>query len=193
MKKGSLLLLVVLLTFSLFVFEVNALTLEEVGNAAGSQNSINVNQSSQTNVNQNSNTNLENQIDANANTGGNSASNNQGDASIKTGDASVNITVNNKTGKNKADICCEPTEKPKPTKPGPTTPPGGPTATPKPGNGGNGGPGPGNGGVGGPPGQVMGIAAASNGTDKYILYGLGLVCLGIGMFLGKTPGKSLAS
>lgn len=173
---------IVILSFSFLVSTAQAETFDVSGNAADSENSIKIKDSSETNVDQQTNTNIENKVDVNANTGGNSGGN------VKTGDTSVIVDINNKTGENKADVkCCEPTKKP-----GPSVTPSGPTTTPGPNNGGNGGPsngGNGGGGAGGPGRQVMGIAATS-GMDKFFLYGLGLVCLGLGIHL-KRPSKIL--
>ncbi|MBI4067646.1 hypothetical protein HY407_04635 [Candidatus Gottesmanbacteria bacterium] len=184
--KGILTSLSLLLLFLVFISTTQAVEFNVSENGSGSKNSINFNQSGNTTVNQNSNANINNNINATANTGGNEASNNTGgNTTIKTGDASVKVNVDNKLNNNSAVVncCTTPTPK-KPT----STPPSGPTSTPKPGNGngngngGNGGGGNGGAGVGGPAGggQVLGLAPTGGENTASIFYILGVLCFALG-------------
>jgi len=101
--------------------------LEISGNASGSNNSININQNESNTVNQSNSADVNNDVNASADTGGNSANDNVGGSSIKTGDATTNVNINNQFNTNKADVncknCATPTPKPSPT---PTVQVGGP-------------------------------------------------------------------
>ena len=152
-------------------------------NGSGSQNGINFQQNNQTNINQSNQMDVDNNVDASANTGGNSV-NGGNEGSITTGDARVNVNIDNNLNHNWSDVgCCKATPTPKPgttPTPGPT---GGPTPTPTPktGDGGKDGDGKndggGNGGgVGG--GQVLGLSATSGEIAWQDLFYLGSgVCL----------------
>lgn len=175
-----------------------ALELNISGNAANSQNQINLQGGQSTNIDQNNQGSFNNTIDASANTGGNSVSGGNG-GSITTGNASTNVNVSNQFNSNQANVTCCPSKTPTPTpdpgkpKPSATPTPLGfqPTSTPTPtppggvggppsggGNNGNGGGNGGAGGAGGPAGQVMGLSAASGeGTLETILTTSGIVCL----------------
>lgn len=153
------------------------------GNAAGSQNSIDVTGGQSTNVGQNNQGSFNNDINAGADTGGNSG------GSITTGDASVNVTVDNRFNSNQANVTCCPDGKPSPT---PTLKPGqSPSPTPTagiggpPGDGGDGDGDNGDGGAGGG-GEVVGIsAAAGENYTEIAITSLGIVCLLAGAFLTR--------
>lgn len=159
------------------------------GNAAGSQNSIDVTQQQSTNVNQSNQGSINNDIDASADTGGNSVSGGNG-GSITTGDATSDVNINNRFNTSDANVTCCPEKSPTPTpkKPGagetPTpTPPGGVGGPPSgDGDGGNGG---GN-GVGGGGGEVIGIsAAAGENYTELAITASGIVCLLTGAYLTR--------
>ena len=77
------------------------------GNGSGSDNFVNVSQSSNTSVTQNNTANVTNNVSANAKTGGNDANfNTGGDVTIDTGKASVNTTVSNTLNSNAAEVNC---------------------------------------------------------------------------------------
>lgn len=169
----------------LFLGSVRALELNNSGNGAGSQNNIDLQQSQSTNVNQNNQGSFYNDIDASAQTGGNSVSGGNG-GSITTGDATVNVTVDNRFNSNQVNVkCCPDGKTPTPThKPGqptgtPTpTPPGGVGGPPGDGDGGNGNGGGENGGGVGGGGQVIGLSAASGeNTTELLITSTGIVCL----------------
>lgn len=152
------------------------------GNAAGSQNSIDATLQQSTNVNQSNQGSFTNDIDASADTGGNSGE------SITTGDASVNVTVDNQFNRNQANVPCCPEKSPTPTlKPGqspsptPTSGVGGPPSDGGDGDNGNGG-----GGVGGGGGQVIGLsAAAGENYAEIAITASGIVCLLAGAYLTR--------
>lgn len=175
--------LVLVLVFSLTLIKSPALAVDYnvENNGAGSQNGIHVQNSTTTNNQQNNTTNINNNVKSNANSGDNSASGNSGDSTIVTGDAKSNITITNTGNSNyaKVDPCCKnptatPTKKPTQT---PT-----PTVTPSNGGGGSNGGGSSNGGSNGGSSspQILGLSKTSgNPIDMYVLYGLGLTCLGL--------------
>lgn len=189
-RKGFISALIISGLSLVFLGSARALELNNSGNGAGSQNSIDLQYNQSTNVNQNNQGSFNNDINAGANTGGNSVSGGNG-GSITTGDATVNVTVDNRFNSNQANVECCPDGK----TPTPTHKPGQPTGTPTPtppggvggppgdggdGDGGNGG-GPPAGGVGG--GQVIGLSAASGeNTTELLITSTGLVCL----FAGTT-------
>jgi len=77
------------------------------GNAADSDNDVVVNNTQNTSVNQTNDAHFDNDIDGDANTGGNDANqNNGGDVNVQTGDASVNVTVENSANQNWANVDC---------------------------------------------------------------------------------------
>lgn len=163
-----------LISVILFAARAYAETLEISGNGSNSNNSVQLNQTNSTKINQSNSADVNNSVNIDSNTGGNSINGGVGNGSIKTGDITNNVNINNQLNKNIADVKCLncPTPTPKPTiKPSPTPGKGQgtPTPTSKPGNGGNGGDG-GNGGVGGPGAAapaVMGLAVTS-GEDELI-------------------------
>ncbi|EKD87460.1 MAG: hypothetical protein ACD_36C00072G0002 [uncultured bacterium] len=165
------------------------------GNADGSENSINFESSSQTNVTQSNQMDVNNQVDADANTGGN----NTDGGSVETGDASVWVQIKNFFNWNQADVddCCPEGVTPTPTvydpgkpTPTPTTAPGVGGPGPSNGDGGNGGGG--NGGGGGA-GEVLGLsAAAGEPTTEILFYTLGALCLALGGAMLRQP-KNLLS
>lgn len=164
------------------------------GGGSDSQSTIDVSRSQSTSVNQNNQGSFRNDVDAEANTGGNAG------GSVTTGDASVNVTVDNQFNSNQANVpCCpdgkaSPTPTPKPHKPGETptpiqsgpTPPGGVGGPPS-GDGDGGGNGGGNGGDGvGGGGEVIGISAAAGENYMEIaLTASGIVCLLAGAYLTR--------
>jgi hypothetical protein len=174
-----------------------ALQLDNSGNGAGSQNSIDITGGQSTNVWQNNQGSINNDVSAGADTGGNSTTGN-GNASITTGDASVNVTIDNQFNSNQANVTCCPdgksTPTPTPKKPGPgqsptPTPPGGiggpPSGDGGNGGGGNGGGNGGGGGVGGG-GQVIGLSAADGENYTQLLFtASGIVCLLAGAYLTR--------
>ena len=75
------------------------------GNAADSDNDVVVNNTQNTSVNQTNDAHFDNDIDGDANTGGNDANqNNGGDVNVQTGDASVTVGVSNWANANSARI-----------------------------------------------------------------------------------------
>ncbi|KKU55437.1 hypothetical protein A3C34_01555 [Candidatus Amesbacteria bacterium RIFCSPHIGHO2_02_FULL_48_21] len=168
--------------------------LDVSGNASGSDNSIVVQSGSSINVQQGGSIELTNEIDARANTGGNSASGNEGETTITTGDATTEVEVNNFFNQNKAIIgCCTPT--PIPTQKPQSAPD--PTATPVPAVGGaqpttapaastgastsgsSSGSGGGTGGSSAAGGQVLGLSATSGPVSvlEYAFYLAASICL----------------
>lgn len=155
------------------------------GNGAGSDNSININNSSQTTVNQQNSMDVNNKVDASANTGGNTADN----GSVETGNANIFVKIKNFFNSNTAQVeCCE-TPAPKPTQ-NPTNP----TPTAGVGDGGGGSSnGSGDGGSSGGSsnggsssgGQVLGLSATS-GESTNVFYVLGSLCLAFGSVLLGT-------
>src|SRR3989344_4668472 len=85
-------------------------TLVITGNGAESDSDINVAQTTTTTVVQNDVANISNDVDADADTGGNDANYNTGGAvSIDTGDASTGVAISNTANSNTAEVkgCCE--------------------------------------------------------------------------------------
>lgn len=80
-------------------------SIELSGNGAGSDNTASVNQTSTNTVSQNNVANVTNNVQTNANTGGNSSNFNTGNGSttVDTGDANVTTNVSNDLNKNVAD------------------------------------------------------------------------------------------
>ena len=77
------------------------------GNGADSNNDAVVEVENDTNVTQSNTANFDNNIDGDANTGDNDANKNTGgDVTVKTGDATVNATVNNSANQNWAEVDC---------------------------------------------------------------------------------------
>jgi len=85
----------------------NADTVTVSGNGALSGSVVNVSNSSNTVVNQTNNANISNNINTNASTGGNSSDyNTGGNSTIKSGNATTNVTVNNAANLNQATVSC---------------------------------------------------------------------------------------
>jgi hypothetical protein len=188
MFKTFLRILVIVVAFVFLVRTAWAIELEISGNAADSQNTIQIQQGGSTNVNQSNQMDVTNNVDAQANTGGNTVG---GGGSVTTGDASVFVKIKNFFNINRAETeCCpEPSDAPfDPGKPTPTPDPGSPPTGGGPpaggAGGGNGGGGGGNGGGGVGGGEVLGLAGtAGDGITETAIQLLGLVCLGIGSAL----------
>lgn len=151
-------------------------------NGAGSQNQLQIENTNSTSVFQTNQGSVNNNVDASANTGGNSVNGSSGNGTINTGDATVNVNITNQLNSNNATVCCgTPTPTLRPGQPTPTKAPVVPTPTQKPGNGGNGdnngnGGANVNGGNGG--GSVMGLAATSGEPlTEYLFYAASFVCL----------------
>lgn len=82
-------------------------TIEISGNGAGSDNSTQVVQNNSTSVTQNNDAHVDNHVDSNANTGGNSANfNTGGDVTVKTSDANTTTNVTNTLNSNTAQTSC---------------------------------------------------------------------------------------
>ncbi len=79
------------------------------GNGVDSDNTVKVENNQTQNVVQNNEAKIENNIDANSSTGGNSASRNTGgDVKVDTGDADTTVNVSNSANTNVAEVdCCE--------------------------------------------------------------------------------------
>lgn len=109
-KRKQFSLLIFLLSILTFVFTPNVSALEVVisGNNSGS-NEVTVNQASDIQVTQTNELVIENNIDINANTGGNSVSGGTGgDSSISTGDVNSEVTIVNATNVSNVQIgCCD--------------------------------------------------------------------------------------
>ena len=79
------------------------------GNGSDSNNTANLTLNSSTNVVQNNTANIENKIKAEAETGENDANDNTGgDVNVDTGNATVNVAVNNLVNSNSASVDCCP-------------------------------------------------------------------------------------
>lgn len=77
------------------------------GNGADSHNQIDVNRDNTRYLTQNNRAAVTNNVDANANTGGNEANRNTGGAvNISTGDASTSVSVRNDLNRNQAVVAC---------------------------------------------------------------------------------------
>jgi len=77
------------------------------GNGANSDNDIKIELENEVNIDQDNYANFDNNIDADANTGDNDANKNTGgDVEIKTGDAEVDITLDNSANINWVDVDC---------------------------------------------------------------------------------------
>lgn len=169
-----------------------------------------INAKNKTNIIINNDTHIDNDIDTDANSGGN----NSDGGSIQTGNANAVGVVTNIVNTSVVKNCCgtpTPTPVVTPTPgqltptPTPTRPPD-PTATPTPapggggGNGANGGSAGGQGGAGNPgpksppsQGEVLGLSATDgDGKDKYLFYLVGSVCTIIGGKLLKVKKLSFA-
>jgi hypothetical protein len=97
----------VAMMFSIVATPAQAITLEVIGNGVESDNDIDVKVEQETEVSQSNEFNVENNVNANASTGGNSASRNTGgNASIDTGDATSKVEVSNAGNSNEAVVDC---------------------------------------------------------------------------------------
>lgn len=126
----SFIISIFLIFLILIAGRVYSESLDVSGNASGSNNSININQSNSNTVNQSNSANVDNNANATSDTGGNSANDGVGGGSITTGDATSNVNINNQFNNNVGNINCKncvtPTPTPKPSpKPSPTSTPGG--------------------------------------------------------------------
>ncbi len=84
-----------------------SMSLKIVDNSADSDNDITVDVDSDVEVDQDNEADFDNRIDADSNSGDNDANkNNGGEVSIETGDASVDVTVDNMANFNWADLNC---------------------------------------------------------------------------------------
>lgn len=96
MKRGLTLSLVFVSLFFIAPY-ANAEEISISGNGAGSESQVNINVEQNQNVNQSNDANIQNDVDVNANTGGNDANDNTGgDVNISTGSIDSNVDVNNK-------------------------------------------------------------------------------------------------
>lgn len=186
-------------TFLIFLVliagRVYSQSLEISGNASGSNNSININQTESNTVNQSNSADVENSVNATSDTGGNSINDGSGNASITTGNATSNVNINNQLNSNVSNINCKncPTPTPKPS-PSPTPKIGGQVSDPasaRSDNGGNGSSGNGDSdggssaGGAGQAGAVLGLSSTSGEPSLFkiipglisILFGLGLIRL----------------
>lgn len=81
------------------------LTLEITGNGSGSTNDLNFSSTSNTVVTQTNVANISNNVDVDADTGGNDAEGNTGgDVAVSTGDSSVSVGVSNQANSNAASV-----------------------------------------------------------------------------------------
>lgn len=88
---------------------LGATTITINGNGADSDNEVELSQNTTTYVEQSNVADIENNVNANASTGGNSASRNTGgDVTVDTGDATTNVAVSNTANQNVANVqgCC---------------------------------------------------------------------------------------
>lgn len=166
------------------------------GNGTGSNNSIQIVNSSNTTNTQTSTSNINNTVSGNASTGNNSANGNtNGDTTIITGDATVHINIQNQTNQNYAeDDCNNCSTTPKVTiTPNPTSSQN-PTPTNKPTDGGGPNPHSDSDDPSDPnnpspatnkDGEILGLAATSGNTTKQITTALGVLCLALSSLLLK--------
>lgn len=160
----------VLVTLLMETSIARAVEFNNSGNGAGSQNSINYKNNTNTTIQQNNQDSVNNNVDVNANTGGNTG------GSIKTGDATTEVNIKNNLNKNSATVkCCD----------GKTTPPPPPPTGGGDGNGSKSNGSNGTGGSGGSnPGSgpaVLGLSAtAGPENEQYFFYALSLLCVGVG-------------
>mgnify|MGYP001614207366 CR=1 FL=1 len=189
----SLIVSFFLIFLVLIAGRVYSQSLEVSGNASGSNNSININQSNSNTVNQSNSANVNNNANATSDTGGNSINDGVGGGSIRTGDATSNVNITNQFNSNVRNVSATPTPTPKPS-PTPIQQIGGPTSTPTPNPSGNGGNGGGDGGDGGDGGEggapqapaVLGLSAASGESSLFkIIPGLISILLGFNLLRKK--------
>lgn len=109
-KLLSLLSILGLALLSFFSFSTKVLAGEIVisGNGDQSVNSAEVNIQNEQTIVQENVANIENNVDINANTGGNEANGNNGDASVETGDIKVTEEIENNVNESSVEAgCCE--------------------------------------------------------------------------------------
>lgn len=87
-----------------------ALTVDVTGNGANSSSNADISVKNVTTITQTNTADINNNVDANANTGGNNANENTGgNTSINTGDATTKVNLNNQANSNSNTIaCCDP-------------------------------------------------------------------------------------
>lgn len=176
--RHIVIILSAVLTTLVWAASVSSQELSVSGNGSGSKNSITIQSGSSINVRQGNSIEVHNNVDAGANTGGNSISGNSGTGGVITGNATTEVNIQNLFNTNQTQIpcCITPTTTPAP---GPQTTPD-PTATPAPASeasstttttttgGGNGGSP--SGGIGG--GQVLGLPATGSVSTEIFKFGL---------------------
>lgn len=173
-------------------------------NGAGSQNTITLQLVNGTLVAVNNNANVNNEVDFDLNTGGNTAQDNLGDVWIKTGDIDFAVITENEINDNIViiDNCCE--ETPEPPEPPVVPPVNPPVKPPQPPSNGGGGNGNGNGssttsgndnGVGGvSDGQVLGAILPATGTIQYMLALMAnIIMFLLGVYLRLKSGRAPAA
>ena len=187
-KKFAVLSFTILATL-LFIastrYIANAQSVIIEDNAAGSQNSVEVNVQDQTNTNQQNSAEVGNDVDVNCDTGNNSTNQNTGSgASTNTGDCQTSVTVTNQLNSNQAQVSCPGCPSPTPLpgqSPPPTQPPAGGA------NGGGNGNGDGGDGDNGAEGGVEApevLAAAGTSVNLVTsLAGLILILSGLHLFV----------
>lgn len=169
---------------------VSAVSIE--GNGDGSKNSIELHSSDTTSIQQHNSTSIKTTVEADAQTGGNTANGNKGNTSIKTGDATIDIKVINQVNQNTATVPCCGTPTPTKQQHTPTPTKVSATPTPTPGNGsdspgkssnsGSTGTNNNSGGIGGGSAspEILGLSATSGVpvTDR-LFHMAGALCLGL--------------
>ena len=97
MKRIKFFTAAVILTavFLLKTADVSAFSVEITGNGEGSTNTTNLSVENQEYITSTNEANVANLVDANSNTGNNQANSNSADVIIETGDASIDIGINN--------------------------------------------------------------------------------------------------
>lgn len=174
---------------------VSALDLSIEKNGEGSQNSITIDQQQNKSNTQGSSLIINNDIKANASTGNNTANGNSGNTTIVTGDATVQVNVQN-TGNTNTSNNAKATPQPTPS----GTPSNTPQPTQAPGNGGSSGGGQGgsssssnngsgsqNNGTGAAAqgGEILGLAATDSDTTGQISTAIGILCLALAGIIKK--------
>src|SRR3989304_2916818 len=196
MRKIFFLSIFVLAAVTWATVKIPASQLQIVGNGDGSQSGIDIQSGDSINIQQKNSVDVINDVNASANTGGNSVSGNDGEGQIITGNATTEVDIKNLFNNNSADVPCCATSTPTPKaglKKNITPTPTSFKSTPAPsvgnGDGGNGdgvngaGPGP----VGGA--QVLGLAATAGPVYgiEYMFYGGGLLCFRLAGLKFRKP------
>jgi hypothetical protein len=89
------------------VSSVQALEITIEGNGAGSSSEVQATQTTETSITQTNNTEVKNDVEVQANTGGNEVSGNSGQATVETGSIDTNTSINNQVNETKIqDKCC---------------------------------------------------------------------------------------